>query len=130
MLVLNSASVFFLPAPEVPISFTVHDSGTRLTRHKYIGSDALFFEFDLDVDASALFNWNTKHVFLYIIAEYNSTKSVNNQVVVWDTIIEKKEDSKISLQNTKVEYPLLDYAQELREREVRYTIQWSISPIA
>ena len=45
-------------------------------RHRYLNSDALFINFDLELDLSPLFNWNTKHVFVYVLAEYTTPDSV------------------------------------------------------
>ncbi|KAF2403260.1 signal peptidase 22 kDa subunit [Trichodelitschia bisporula] len=45
--------------------------------------------FDLDADISSLFNWNTKQVFLYIVATYPSSKASEppTQAIVWDAIL-------------------------------------------
>lgn len=51
-------------------------------------------KFDLTADFSSLFNWNTKQLFVYVLAEYPSTdkngKAISselNEAVIWDTII-------------------------------------------
>ena len=36
-----------------------------------------FLKFDLDADLSSLFNWNTKQVFAYVVADYKTTKYVS-----------------------------------------------------
>lgn len=46
--------------------------------------------FDLDADLSSLFTWNTKQLFVYITANYPSSrdgKSGMSEAVIWDTII-------------------------------------------
>jgi len=35
-----------------------------------------FLNFDLDADLSSLFNWNTKQVFAYLVADYKTAKYV------------------------------------------------------
>ena len=35
-----------------------------------------FLNFDLEADLSSLFNWNTKQVFAYLVADYKTTKYV------------------------------------------------------
>ncbi|EAS31064.3 microsomal signal peptidase subunit [Coccidioides immitis RS] len=53
--------------------------------------------FDLDADLSSLFNWNTKQLFVYVLASYPSTISsasapsknitTTTESIIWDTII-------------------------------------------
>lgn len=38
--------------------------------------------FDMDADFSNLFNWNTKQLFLSLVAEYPSTKHVRMRTAV------------------------------------------------
>merc|ERR1712107_393801 len=128
MLVMNSLSVYMLPPPDVPVTLTVHQESTRLLIHLYLNSDALFLNFDLSIDLSSVFNWNTKHVFVYIVAEYETENSVKNQVVVWDQLIQTKDKSKLDLENVNVEYPLLDNGTGLRKNQITFQVQWSVSP--
>ncbi|KAK2779522.1 hypothetical protein FQN53_001345 [Emmonsiellopsis sp. PD_33] len=47
-------------------------------------------KFDLDADFSSLFNWNTKDVFVYVLASYPSSsnnKNLTTESIIWDTII-------------------------------------------
>jgi Signal peptidase subunit len=79
--------------------------------------------FDLDADLSALFNWNTKQVFVYVSVEYPSatppstglgkdgeqgtlpttTKLGMNKAVIWDTIIPAPA-TRWSFQNVRERY--------------------------
>ncbi|KAK2814141.1 hypothetical protein FQN50_000545 [Emmonsiellopsis sp. PD_5] len=46
--------------------------------------------FDLDADFSSLFNWNTKDIFVYVLASYpssSSNKNLTTESIIWDTII-------------------------------------------
>ncbi|MCJ1352988.1 MAG: hypothetical protein MMC33_002972 [Icmadophila ericetorum] len=48
-------------------------------------------KFDLEADFSSLFNWNTKQLFVYILATYPSleepTTSPPSQAIIWDLLI-------------------------------------------
>ncbi|MCJ1380732.1 hypothetical protein MMC17_003840 [Xylographa soralifera] len=46
-------------------------------------------KFDLEADFTSLFNWNTKQLFVYVLATYPSltTSSPPSQAIIWDTII-------------------------------------------
>ncbi|KAL9100965.1 MAG: hypothetical protein Q9163_003729 [Psora crenata] len=54
-------------------------------------------KFDLDADFTSLFNWNTKQVFVWIMATYPSSSPVPesrpSQAVIWDTIIKSRSQS-------------------------------------
>ncbi|KAF5354594.1 hypothetical protein D9758_011219 [Tetrapyrgos nigripes] len=56
-----------------------------------------FVNFNITADLTPLFHWNTKQLFLYLEAEYQNTKGVNNSVVIWDRIIRRKEDAVINV---------------------------------
>lgn len=40
-------------------------------------NDLGFVNFDVQVDLSPLFNWNTKELFLYLTAEYSTKNNVS-----------------------------------------------------
>lgn len=45
-------------------------------------------KFDLDADFTSLFNWNTKQLFVWVVATYPSPDGSSlSQAVIWDTII-------------------------------------------
>ncbi|CAF9922585.1 hypothetical protein IMSHALPRED_005709 [Imshaugia aleurites] len=45
-------------------------------------------KFDLDADFTSLFNWNTKQLFVWVVATYPSSDASSlSQAVIWDTII-------------------------------------------
>ncbi|KAI4190664.1 MAG: hypothetical protein LQ346_004877 [Caloplaca aetnensis] len=46
-------------------------------------------KFDLDADLTSLFNWNTKQVFVWIVATYPSKRPSEplSQAIIWDAII-------------------------------------------
>ncbi|KAA6413139.1 MAG: signal peptidase subunit [Lasallia pustulata] len=46
-------------------------------------------KFDLDADFSSLFTWNTKQLFIYILASYPSTHASTppSRAIIWDQII-------------------------------------------
>ncbi|KAI5289354.1 hypothetical protein KEM54_004021 [Ascosphaera aggregata] len=63
-------------------------------------------KFDLDVDLSSLFNWNTKQVFLYVLVSYPSSlpgSNTTSEAIIWDYIIPAK-PSPYSLTTLKEKY--------------------------
>jgi hypothetical protein len=62
--------------------------------------------FDLDADLSSLFTWNTKQLFVYVMASYPSSSTTgtgSSDAVIWDTIIPAP-SSPYSFQNLKTRY--------------------------
>jgi len=56
-----------------------------------------FVNFNISADLTPLFNWNTKQLFLYLEAEYENARGVNNDVVIWDRIVRRKEDARVNV---------------------------------
>ena len=70
----NPAIVKYRPAPRYP-SF---EPGGKAR-----------IKFDLDADLRGIFDWSVRQAFIWITAEYPGTgKSVKNEVVIWDAIVE------------------------------------------
>lgn len=80
---------------------------------------------------SPAFHWNIKQLFVYVVASYESKKNTNNQIVVWDKIIESihPEDMMIDEENVFVKYALVDQGDELRGKDVKLQLMWDHMPI-
>jgi hypothetical protein len=62
--------------------------------------------FDLNADLSSLFTWNTKQLFVYVMASYPSSNTVgagSSDAVIWDVIIPAP-STPYSFQNLKARY--------------------------
>jgi signal peptidase complex subunit 3 len=68
-------------------------------------------------------------VFVYVLFEYSSKKNPLNQVVVWDRIIQRKEDAVIDEQAFRAEYVMADQGYHLKGAEVVLRVGWDITPI-
>lgn len=122
----NVLTTFWLPSsPQV--SFQVHTLQT-FTRSPS-GLDGARVVFDIDADLRSLFNWNTKQVFAYVVAEYSTEKNEVNQVVIWDVIIQTKEQAHIQRKNENVEYALVDQGEGLKNNNVTFRFGWDVTPI-
>eukprot|EP01112_Ceratiomyxa_fruticulosa_P003177 TRINITY_DN1354_c0_g2_i1.p1 TRINITY_DN1354_c0_g2~~TRINITY_DN1354_c0_g2_i1.p1 ORF type:complete len:170 (-),score=14.34 TRINITY_DN1354_c0_g2_i1:360-869(-) len=93
-------------------------------------SEQALLTFDLKADLSKLFHWHTKQLFCYVTVEYVSTKNVVNQVVVWDQIIQTKENATLNLRGAFSEYVLIDQGYYLKGNEVNLTFSYNIVPIS
>ena len=84
-----------------------------------------------------VFTQNTKELFVFVAAEYWGPEGGFNQVYLWDTIIEKKENTKINQQikTTHLEeasrfgyftYPF--QGKNLKGRDYNLTMYWNSMP--
>lgn len=62
--------------------------------------------FDLEADFSDCFDWNTKQVFVYVIAEYSTPEHSINQATLFDQIIRSGSEDKTIKASNAAEYPL------------------------
>jgi signal peptidase complex subunit 3 len=94
-------------------------------------SDLGIINFDLYTDLNPIFNWNVKQLFLYLTAEYKTNDHKLNQVVVWDKIIERGDNTLLDLRNANTKYYFWDYGSGLRGHEnVTLTLSWNVIPNA
>ncbi|KAI9763790.1 MAG: hypothetical protein M1840_009115 [Geoglossum simile] len=110
--------------------------------------------FDLDADLSSLFNWNTKQVFVYILAKWPSLGNPDsiNEAVIWDQIIpadasqnpnvaperrrkssasppSKAERGRIRLRNAKSKYQITDIGGKMAQRaNATLELGWNVQP--
>ncbi|KAM6971907.1 signal peptidase complex subunit 3 [Aplochiton taeniatus] len=68
----------------------------------------------LCVHLKPIFDWNVKQLFLYMSAEYATKSNALNQVVLWDKIVLRGENTKLNLRDTKSKYFFFDDGNGLR----------------
>ncbi|UZJ51249.1 hypothetical protein CBS101457_000569 [Exobasidium rhododendri] len=85
--------------------------------------------FDIDADFSNLFNWNTKQVFLSVVAEYDSKAHARNQVVVWDRIIREKGDAHVKLHEGMNKYGFREVSKSFSNiTTATFFLKWNVMP--
>lgn len=77
-------------------------------------NDLGFITFNLDADFTPAFDWNTKQLFLYLTAHYKTKNNVDNQVVLWDHIMERGDEPKVNLKNQHTKYYFWDDGNGLK----------------
>ena len=82
----------------------------------------------LNADFRSAFSWNTKQLFVFVQAEYPTPENKVNQVVLWDRIIERKEDAHIKIRNLKQKYAFIDQGRNFRGLPVNLTVAWNVMP--
>lgn len=98
-------------------------------QYNKVSAETCKLKFDLDYDITPLFNWNTKQVFLYAIAEYpGSRPDINNRVVFWDRIVTDVSDAKKSFSNIEGAYKFWDPNRKFREQNATVKLEYNIQP--
>ncbi|KAF6165778.1 hypothetical protein GIB67_012675 [Kingdonia uniflora] len=66
-------------------------------------------------------------VFVFLAAEYETSKNSLNQISLWDHIIQDKDQAKIQKQ-VPTKYPLVDQGHNLRGKLIKFVLHWYIMP--
>ncbi|XWS28956.1 hypothetical protein CRYUN_Cryun25bG0115900 [Craigia yunnanensis] len=91
------------------------------------GNDEVSLTMNISADLQSLFTWNTKQVFIFVAAEYETPKNSLNQVSLWDAIIPAKENAKFWI-HTSNKYRFVDQGNNLRGKEFNLTLHWHVMP--
>eukprot|EP01023_Acetabularia_acetabulum_P062736 TRINITY_DN7778_c0_g3_i1.p2 TRINITY_DN7778_c0_g3~~TRINITY_DN7778_c0_g3_i1.p2 ORF type:complete len:173 (-),score=9.96 TRINITY_DN7778_c0_g3_i1:335-853(-) len=91
------------------------------------GDDAAFVQLQLNADLRSVFSWNTKQLFVFLSAEYETDKNRLNQIVLWDRIIQYKDAAYIK-SKVRQKYHFEDQGTNLRGKEYNLTLTWNVMP--
>lgn len=116
--------VFHKSDPPISIQLT---EVKRLATHRG-KQDQAAIAMKLNADLTSAFSWNTKQLFVFVQAEYETPENKVNQVVLWDRIIERKEDAHIKVRNLKQKYAFIDQGRNLRGLPLNLTVAWNVMP--
>ncbi|KAG4301907.1 hypothetical protein PCANB_002052 [Pneumocystis canis] len=117
------------------ISSNVHliSMNRKITNIEYafrnIRQEYAFIKFNIDTDITSLFNWNTKQVFIYIVASYASSKNYpHNEIILWNYIIRNKKDAIIQIKNQKNIFAFNDIEGSFANKNVTLSMHYNIMP--
>ena len=100
-----STYVLFNPTPTATIAI----EGLRdLTENKAFKSDQANLLIRFGADFTSEFNWNANQLYVFIVAEYETSKKGRNEVVLYDLIIRNVSEALIPESVMVNEYPLRD----------------------
>ncbi|GER45712.1 signal peptidase subunit [Striga asiatica] len=91
------------------------------------GDDEVSLTLNISANLDSLFTWNTKQVFVFLAAEYETSTNVLNQVSLWDGIIPSKEHAKFWIHTTN-KYRFIDQGSNLRGKDFNLTLHWHVMP--
>ncbi|KAI4294741.1 hypothetical protein MLD38_040927 [Melastoma candidum] len=91
------------------------------------GNDEVSMTMNITADLQSLFTWNTKQVFVFLAAEYETPMNSLNQVSLWDGIIPTKEHARFWIRSAN-KYRFIDQGSNLRGKEFNLTLHWHVMP--
>ncbi|XP_078428497.1 signal peptidase complex subunit 3A-like [Wolffia australiana] len=97
-------------------------------RRQLTGNEEVNLTLNMSVDLQSAFTWNTKQVFVFIAAEYETEKNSLNQISLWDYIIPTKDEARFE-KKVKSKYLLIDQGSNLRGKRVDLVLHWHAMPI-
>ena len=95
---------------------------------KYKGIDRAVLTFDTSFDLTSVFHWNVKQLFVFVTASYKSESHKRNEIVIYDRVITRSDSPIVRMDDVYGEYPLIDIFEDLRNRDVNFTLNWDIMP--
>ncbi|KAK9672032.1 hypothetical protein RND81_12G071200 [Saponaria officinalis] len=121
--VASFSDTFNHPQPTVDIKVVSFD---RFIKSKD-GNEGVSMKLKVVSDLRSLFTWNTKQVFAFVAAEYESPENALNQISLWDAIIQSRDDAMIQA-TFRNKYPLFDQGSNLRSKKFNLTLHWHVMP--
>ncbi|KAH7659952.1 Signal peptidase complex subunit 3 protein [Dioscorea alata] len=91
------------------------------------GNDEVSLTMNISADLQSMFTWNTKQVFVFVAAEYETPQNALNQVSLWDGILPSKENAKFWIHTTN-KYRFVDQGSNLRGKDFNLTLHWHVMP--
>eukprot|EP00397_Hematodinium_sp_SG-2012_P068604 GEMP01112388.1.p1 GENE.GEMP01112388.1~~GEMP01112388.1.p1 ORF type:complete len:181 (-),score=33.48 GEMP01112388.1:50-592(-) len=111
-----------------PVAGVSHSKTVDLTLNSHFGADQSTLAFNLDIDLTSEFNWNTNLIFAMVIASYETPSNTRNEVCIWDKIMLSKEDARINQEDMLIKYPLRDQFKHLKARDVTLDFRYQVIP--
>lgn len=125
---------FNIETPSTQIDIRISDSIVKLGRQGYYyeydspPSELGLVYFDLYADLRPAWDWNTKQLFVYLVASYETEDYTENKLVLWDGIIRKKEDALINKIHERAEYLLSNMQSNISGLNTTLRLHYEIDP--
>ena len=114
---------FSLSVPKLTVKYSRAPRSYSSKQQEYA-----HLKFDVDVDFTPLFHWNTKQVFAFLVAKYPGDKFHTNEVTLWDSIIQKKEAGHVKVVGKRNKYAFGDITKAFNGRNATFELHWNTMP--
>ncbi|KAM0786164.1 hypothetical protein ACM66B_006971 [Microbotryomycetes sp. NB124-2] len=132
LLSLVSLTTFVLPARVESSSLKLNHVHVLFGRSNYDRTararEFAFAKFDIVADLSPIFNWNTKQIFVYLRADYQTGDYPANSVVLWDRIVRGKKYARINIADGKQKYEFKEITNTFRNVSAVFSLQYQAQP--
>lgn len=81
---------------------------------------------ELHADLRPEFTWNTKQLYVSVLAEYATETSPKNVVTLWDRIVVAKEDAKLDIRKLPKKFPFV-FAAEMNDNKGLLGLDYNIT---
>lgn len=112
-------------SPKVELEISEMSFLRRLSKER---CDQAYIKFELLADFEKMWSWNINHMYVYVVAEYESATHPRNEVVVWDAIVSHRNQSVIRRKGQYNKYSLKDHGYGLRGTDVTLKFKYNILP--
>ncbi|CCJ28202.1 unnamed protein product [Pneumocystis jirovecii] len=127
-----TVSVYFDKKEAVSeVQLTAAERKTTRIYHAFrnVRQEYAFVEFELETDLRPLFHWNTKQVFVYVVASYaSSIKYPYNEVMVWNRIVKDKKKAVIRVKEQKNMFAFNDIEGSFANKNVTLSMYYNVMP--
>ncbi|GAA5931095.1 signal peptidase complex subunit SPC3 [Sporobolomyces koalae] len=132
LLALVSCTTFLIPNRLDPTDSTLRIHSLNVVRGRARGSplerDYAFVKFDLKTDLRNLFHWNTKQVFVSLVADYSTPNYAQNSVVLWDRIVPARTHARLNLQEARQKYEFKTPDRSFENSTAVYSLHYQVQP--
>ncbi|KAK4050010.1 Signal peptidase complex subunit [Microbotryomycetes sp. JL201] len=140
LLSLVSLTTLVLPARVEPSSLKLNHINVLFGRSNYDRTvrarEYAFAKFDVIADLSPMFNWNTKQIFVYLRADYQTGDYASrtgfalpaNSVVLWDRIVRGKRFARINIADGKQKYEFKEITNSFKNVSAVFSLQYQVQP--
>ncbi|GAA5993659.1 hypothetical protein JCM5350_003050, partial [Sporobolomyces pararoseus] len=80
------------------------------------------------LDLRPLFNWNTKQVFVSLVADYSTPSYPQNSVVLWDRILTSPKHAQLNLQEARQKYEFKTPSTSFGNGTAVYSLHYHVQP--
>lgn len=84
----------------------------------------------MEADLRKEFSWNTKQLYVYVMIEYATDRHPHNEMVIWNRIIQNKENANLVIRKLQKMFPFAVSADEgeLVGAQFNITVAWNVMP--
>lgn len=80
------------------------------------------------IDFRKMWTWNINHMYVYVVAEYETDTHPRNEVIVWDSILSNRKDAFLRRKGQQNKYSLKDHGFGLRGADITLKFKYNILP--